>query len=188
MKAVNRVVLGCLRHDRPRSLGRALVGLRLRGRRSGREVLLPVMYAEDGPVLWVAVGRSQSKSWWRNITTATSLEVLMDGSWHHGSADLVPSSDDRHDTGRATYARRWPRAAPGPQDPLVRITLDAEEIRHPRRDLGLCRPSARRARQAAAPRRGRVPSHDIDDHTQSGWSVLLRGRGEPVGIDDLPPA
>ena len=29
---------------------------------------------------------------------------------------------------------------------------------------------------------------DIDDDSQSGWSVLLRGRVEPVDTDDLPPA
>jgi len=29
---------------------------------------------------------------------------------------------------------------------------------------------------------------DIDDDNQSGWSVLLRGRVEPVETDDLPPA
>ena len=29
---------------------------------------------------------------------------------------------------------------------------------------------------------------DSDDDTQSGWSVLLRGRVEPVETDDLPPA
>lgn len=29
---------------------------------------------------------------------------------------------------------------------------------------------------------------DIDDDSRSGWSVLLRGRVEPVDTDDLPPA
>jgi nitroimidazol reductase NimA-like FMN-containing flavoprotein (pyridoxamine 5'-phosphate oxidase superfamily) len=29
---------------------------------------------------------------------------------------------------------------------------------------------------------------EVDDYTQSGWSVLLRGPIEPVEPDDLPPA
>ena len=29
---------------------------------------------------------------------------------------------------------------------------------------------------------------DIDDFTESGWSVLLRGTVHPVDVDDLPPA
>lgn len=29
---------------------------------------------------------------------------------------------------------------------------------------------------------------DIDDYTESGWSVLVRGTVEPVDVDDLPAA
>ena len=29
---------------------------------------------------------------------------------------------------------------------------------------------------------------EIDDYTQSGWSVLIRGRVEPVDVDELPPS
>ena len=29
---------------------------------------------------------------------------------------------------------------------------------------------------------------DVDDYTESGWSVLVRGNVEPVSTDDLPPA
>lgn len=29
---------------------------------------------------------------------------------------------------------------------------------------------------------------DIDDYTESGWSVLLRGSVRPVEFEDLPPA
>ncbi|MCY7401258.1 MAG: nitroreductase family deazaflavin-dependent oxidoreductase [Nocardioides sp.] len=119
-------MLALLGHDRPRWLGGALVGLRLRGRRSGRQVVLPVMYAADGSAVWVAVARSRSKSWWRNVSGPTSVELLRGGSWRRGTAGLVTVCDDRSASGRAAYAQRWPRAVLGRADPMVRITSTSD--------------------------------------------------------------
>jgi len=117
----NRVVLTVLRRGRPRPVSEALIGLRLTGRRTGREIQLPVMYAEGDAALWVAVGRAEHKTWWRNLSARADVGVLQNGSWHRAVAELVPPTDSRYPDARAAYARRWPRARLGQTDPLVRI-------------------------------------------------------------------
>ena len=115
-----RVVLALLRGGR---LGSGLVGLRVRGRLTGRSYQLPVMYAEDDGVLWVAAGRSGHKTWWRNVSSGTAVQVLRDREWRSAVADLVLPQDDRHDAAAASYAARWPRAVLRPGDPFVRIEV-----------------------------------------------------------------
>jgi len=117
----NRVVLTVLRRGRPRRVSEALIGLRLTGRRTGREIRLPVKYAEGDAALWVAVGRTEHKTWWRNLIARADVEVLQNGSWHRAVAELVPPTDPRYPDGRAAYGRRWPRARLGRADPMVRI-------------------------------------------------------------------
>ena len=85
-------------------------------------IRLPVMYAGTGDVLWVAVGRAQDKSWWRNLRSRPHVEILWHGRWYPAIADVVPSTDDSYPDALAVYTRRWPRARLGGADPLVRIT------------------------------------------------------------------
>jgi deazaflavin-dependent oxidoreductase (nitroreductase family) len=121
----NRLVLALLLRGRPRRLADAVLGLRVTGRRTGRPIRLPVVYAEADRGLWVAVGRPHRKTWWRNLAAPAHVEVLRHGCWHSASAELVPPSDDRYPDGLAAYRRRWPRARVGGADPLVRITEEA---------------------------------------------------------------
>jgi F420H(2)-dependent quinone reductase len=120
----NRVVLAMLRQGRPRRLAGALLGLRITGRRTGRAFGFPLRYAEADGVLWVAVGRSHRKTWWRNVAPQAPAEVLQHGYWHPAVADLVPPADDRYPGGLALYTRRWPKVGLEPADPLVRIASE----------------------------------------------------------------
>lgn len=122
-----RVVLGGLRHGRPRRLARAVVGLRVRGRRSGTSYELPVMYAEHDGDLWVAVGHSSRKTWWRNVGAATPVQVLRDGCWVPAVADLVPPEDPRFLNALGWYLARWPRTRLDLDDPVVRLRVLAPE-------------------------------------------------------------
>jgi deazaflavin-dependent oxidoreductase (nitroreductase family) len=118
-----RLVLEGLRRRRPRRLARSVVGLRVHGRRTGTPYELPVMYAEHDDDLWVAVGHSSRKTWWRNVGAATPVQVLRDGCWRPGVADLVPPQDPRFLNGLAWYLVRWPRTRLASDDPLVRVRL-----------------------------------------------------------------
>lgn len=105
-----------------RRLGRSLLGIRVRGRRTGRTVELPVMYAAqpDG-VLWVAVGGSAGKSWWRNLVAHPQVEVLQHGRWTPARAEPVRASDPRFGPALAVYVARWPRARLHEGDLMVRL-------------------------------------------------------------------
>ena len=65
----NRCVLAVLRSPLYTLLDPGLRELRYRGRRSGRSIALPVMYARDGNRFVVLVGNAPGKSWWRNFQT-----------------------------------------------------------------------------------------------------------------------
>jgi len=116
----NRAVLALLRRS-PRPAGRALVGLRVTGRRSGRLVELPVMYAERAGVLWVAVGHTAAKTWWRNLADRPCVQVLRAGRWTGFTAQVVHRGGPGYAEGRAVYAGRWPRARLADDDVLVRL-------------------------------------------------------------------
>ena len=50
-----------------RLLGRSLVLLTVRSRRTGNDFTFPVMYALDGDDIVVVPGRPETKTWWRNL-------------------------------------------------------------------------------------------------------------------------
>jgi MFS family permease len=116
-----RVVLRALRAGRPRRLSRSVVGLRVTGRVSGSTYELPVMYVTHDDDLWVMVGGSAAKTWWRNVSRDTRVEVLRHGGWAPATADLVGPTDPPFLNGLAWYLTRWPRAKPAPDDPMVRL-------------------------------------------------------------------
>lgn len=118
-----RLVLEGLRRRRPRRLSRSVMGLRVRGRRSGTPYELPVMYAEHDGDLWVAVGHSARKTWWRNVGAGTPVQVLRDGCWVPAVADLVPPQDPRFLNALGWYLARWPRTRLDLDDPVVRLRL-----------------------------------------------------------------
>ena len=120
-----RLVLGILRSRVHGLADLSLIGLRVRGVRSGREFELPVMYARDGGDLIVAVSHSERKRWWRNLRKAAPIDVLVAGAWVAGSARLVSPGDPGWPAASRDYFGRWPvaRRAVAATDPFVRIAL-----------------------------------------------------------------
>ncbi len=87
-----------------------LVGLEVRGRRTGRTHRVPVRYAVDAEGALLVVPRDGA-TWWRNVhRPTTAVEVLWQGAWRPARAEpLVPGHPDREEAW-STYAMRWPRA------------------------------------------------------------------------------
>lgn len=121
----NRVVLALLQSSAHGVLDRSLVGLRLRGVRSGRWFRLPVMFATDPSGLVVVPGRPETKRWWRNLRRPAEVDVLRDGTWCRAHAELLPAGGPEHDAALEAYRRRWPRAKLPDAVPVVRIRLGA---------------------------------------------------------------
>jgi len=103
--------------------------LRVRGRRSGRVIELPVQYAvTDGGVV-VYPARPETKQWWRNLHGGAPVEVLRDGTWHHAGAIVLAPSAAGYARSLESYEHRWPRVRVAPGDPVVLITwLDERDL------------------------------------------------------------
>jgi hypothetical protein len=118
----NAVVLGLLSSPAHRALDRALIGLRVTGRVTGRSSELPVQYAEDDAGLVVLPGHHERKRWWRNLRGGADLVLLVGGSWRPGRGEVLTTENPEYAAAAATYRRRWPRASLPDGQPLVRIS------------------------------------------------------------------
>lgn len=115
----NRVALALVGRQRL-GLHRRLVGLRVRGRRTGRVLTFPVQYAVTGDDLVVAPGHADRKTWWRNLADAgTPVEVLLEGRWVAASAELVSAGEHGYEEAVAAYRLRWPHSGPNVWEPVV---------------------------------------------------------------------
>jgi len=101
----NVFVVALLRSPLHRTLSRSLILISYRGRKSGREYTLPVAYAEDAQGLIVFVGRSEAKTWWRNMPGA-HVRVRLRGVDFDADARVVKDSSFA-----SAYLARQPRAA-----------------------------------------------------------------------------
>jgi hypothetical protein len=122
MRLRDRLVLGLVGHGRGRIAG-AVIGLRVRGRRTGAWHELPVQYAWDGPDLIAFPGHPERKRWWRNLDEPAPVQVLVAGSWHPGTGRVVRPSDPSYATSVRSYRQRFPHADVPEDAPLVRIAL-----------------------------------------------------------------
>jgi len=116
-------LLGLLRTRAGRRLSHSLLGLRVTGVRTGHTFDLPVQYAAqqgaDEDALIVVPVRQERKTWWRNLRVPAPLQVLYDGRWRPAYGRVVGPDDPEHAAALATYARRWPRVALPPDQPVV---------------------------------------------------------------------
>jgi hypothetical protein len=103
---VNRVVLAMLRSPLHRLLDPGMCELRYRGRRSGRSVSLPVMYAAGDNRTVVLVGDAPDKRWWRNFTTPAPVDVRRAGRTCHGTGRIVPADHPDFPAAWAIYEAR----------------------------------------------------------------------------------
>ncbi len=117
---VNRAVLAVLRSPLHGLLDGRVCELAYLGRRSGREIALPVMYAEHGHELVVLVGDAAGKRWWRNFTEPAAIAVRQGGRVRAGIARLAEPDDPAYSAAVAAYARRH-HVAHRPTDRLLLI-------------------------------------------------------------------
>lgn len=120
---VNRIVLAILRSPLHRLLSGAFVGLRIRGRRTGRLVALPVQYARDGDLLVVLPGHAERKVWWRNLDGGAEVSVRLRGVDRHGRADVLNSGTPAFRAALEGYVRRFPGAASAASASQVLVTV-----------------------------------------------------------------
>ncbi len=124
----DRVVVRTLGSPLHRLLDGSLLALRVRGRVTGRSFELPVQYAVDADGLVVVPGRSETKTWWRNLIRPGPVEVLLDGSWSPGDGRVLRPGDAGYRAARRTYALRWPRVPLPESAPLVRVRTGAGRL------------------------------------------------------------
>jgi deazaflavin-dependent oxidoreductase (nitroreductase family) len=106
---VNRLVVRILRSPLHPLLGRALAPVTVNGRRTGRPVTVPVMYARRGGDLIVLVGHAPRKSWWRNLGDSADVTVTLQGRQQGMRATVLEAETERAEALRA-YRERFPRA------------------------------------------------------------------------------
>lgn len=115
----NRLALALVRRRRF-GLDRRLIGLAVRGRRTGRVVRFPVQYAVDGDDLVVVPGHADRKSWWRNLKAPdTPVEVLYEGRWISARAEVVMPGARGYEAEADAYRYRWLRSEPTVWEPVV---------------------------------------------------------------------
>ena len=119
-----RAVLKLLASPLHHLLDRSLIGLRVRGVVSGRDLSLPVMYAADDSDLVVAPARPERKRWWRNLRRPAPVAVLFEGHWRPATAQVLRPEDAGFQASLAGYQRRWPRTPGSGTAVLVRIDFD----------------------------------------------------------------
>lgn len=129
---VNRIVLFCLRSPAHRLLSGSLADLRYTGARSGRRYALPVQYARDGDRVVVYPGHPKRKVWWRSMVVGAPVEVGLAGETTQGQGRVLRPNEPGYPDALAAYRCRWPRVAPGTDDPLVVIELAVADDAHER--------------------------------------------------------
>jgi hypothetical protein len=122
LSASSRLVLRLLGHSRTAAVLPGVVGLAVRGRRTGVWHTLPVMTAPDGDELVVLVGHPDRKQWWHNLTWPTKVRVLRDGGWHDATARAVLPGDPSHPQAYVAYTARSRRTGPPTDSTFVRIS------------------------------------------------------------------
>ena len=129
----NRIVLWLLRSPFSGVLEGAVVGLSLRGRRSGHTIELPVQYAVGDDAIWVWPSHAANKRWWRNLLEPAPVELRLRGDTVTAVGQAVTEGAQ---DGRRAYKARFPRAANALPDRdevvMVRLTVSTEVLQRAR--------------------------------------------------------
>lgn len=80
------VVTTILRSPAHVLVSKSLLVLTVRGRRSGREITLPLGYVDAPDGLVVIASEPETKSWWRNLSPERPVTALVRGRW----SEFVP--------------------------------------------------------------------------------------------------
>ena len=117
----NRLTLAVLRSPLHRLADSDVCALAFTGRRSGRRITVPVLYAARRDTLVVLVGDAADKQWWRNFRQPRPVQVRCRGRTFSATARVVARSDSVYATAASAYQERH-RVEPGPGDRLLVIT------------------------------------------------------------------
>lgn len=111
MASANTVVEAVLKSPLHRVMSGKFVLIRYHGVRTGTERTLPVQYADTHNGLVVAVGKPDTKTWWRNFTTMGQVQVLVAGDWVPMTAHALVGSEDPEAVTPLlrSYATRFPK-------------------------------------------------------------------------------
>lgn len=63
------------------------------GRRTGRRITIPVSYRMSGSEISMTVGQHSQKQWWRNLATASPVELQLRGRRVLARARAVQDGD-----------------------------------------------------------------------------------------------
>jgi hypothetical protein len=119
---LGRLLLTVLRSRWQRYLvPRGVIGLKVRGNRTGTWHTFPVMAAWDAQALIVLPGRPDRKHWWRNLIRPSRVEFWRSAGWEPAEAWVLGAADPAYLDSFAAYRRRYPRIAVPHGAPLVRI-------------------------------------------------------------------
>lgn len=124
MAGLNRIVLAVLHTPLRFLLDPGICELSFTGRRTGRPVRLPVIYAHDEATVAVLVGDADHKTWWRNFSSPRPVDVRIKASTRHGTAALARAGSDEFAQGIGVYTRRFRDMSFQPGDRLLVIKLD----------------------------------------------------------------
>lgn len=108
---LNRAMHRLLRSPFSRLVDGTIMALTIHGRRTGRPYTFPVQYVQRGDVLWVYVGSSDEKTWWRNLERESQVRVLLRGRMRHGRA--IAYTHDRDPSVVEEGLRQWVDRFPG---------------------------------------------------------------------------
>jgi hypothetical protein len=103
---VNRIVLALLHSPVHWLLDPGVCELRYRGRRTGRPVALPVLYAAYGERYVVVVGDAADKHWWRNFIDPLPVQVGRGRRSRAGTCRVVSAGDPDYEPAWRAYVRR----------------------------------------------------------------------------------
>jgi deazaflavin-dependent oxidoreductase (nitroreductase family) len=104
-KVFNAVVTAILRSPLHGLIGPNAAVLTLRGRKSGRPVIVPVSVIQVGDALLIV--SFKSRTWWRNLRGGAPISLRWKGSDHTATARVI-----EHDPGVADALLARVRAAP----------------------------------------------------------------------------
>jgi hypothetical protein len=97
--------------------------LRFTARRSGQQVVLPVMYAQRGNTLVILVGGPEHQRWWRNFARPYQVQVWLRGVSRSGTGRVVNVRSTQRAEVARIYTSRFPDL-PVEDDPMVVIELE----------------------------------------------------------------
>ncbi len=90
----NPIVRFILRSSLHGMLSKSTMLIAYTGKKTGKEITVPVSYLEDGQTVFVIPGNPESKVWWRNIQTETPVRLTLRGNVINARASLLTPEKD----------------------------------------------------------------------------------------------